>query len=237
MRFFEKNIIDIGSPCCIINEDINVKDKASKGIMVDYASLCDTELLELAASGDRLAEEILVERYRRQVLCCARPLVLAGGDTEDLVQEGMFGLISAIRRYEPNAGASFKTFAEHCIRMRLISAVKSASRLKHFPLNDGVSLEQLSDDFCAQLSAIPENFRYSPEVLVLARESKEELYEAFSRCLSKLEKNVLSLYLDGYSYNEIGKRLNKDSKAVDNAVQRIRRKLARNLNHGDISLS
>ena len=203
--------------------------------MVDYSSLLDAELLELSASGDRLAEESLVERYRRQVLCCARPLVLAGGDTEDLIQEGMFGLISAIRRYEPDAGASFKTFAEHCIRMRLISAVRSASRLKHFPLNGGVSLEQLSDDFCAQLSATPEIFRYSPEVLVLARESKEELYEAFSRCLSKLEKSVLALYLDGLSYNEIANKLNKDSKAIDNAVQRIRRKLARNLNPGEIS--
>ena len=205
--------------------------------MFDYTALSDTELQNMSANGDRFAEEALVERYMRQVLCCARPLVLAGGDTEDLIQEGMFGLISAIRRYDPQAGASFKTFAEHCIRTRLISAVRSASRLKHFPLNDGMSFEQLSEDFCAQLSAIPEIFRYSPEVLVLARESKEELYEAFSRCLSKLEKSVLSLYLDGYSYNEIAQRINRDQKAVDNAVQRIRRKLARNLNSGEISNS
>ena len=205
--------------------------------MFDYTALSDTELQNMSANGDRFAEEALVERYMRQVLCCARPLVLAGGDTEDLIQEGMFGLISAIRRYDPQAGASFKTFAEHCIRTRLISAVRSASRLKHFPLNDGMSFEQLSEDFCAQLSAIPEIFRYSPEVLVLARESKEELYEAFSRCLSKLEKSVLSLYLDGYSYSEIAQRINRDQKAVDNAVQRIRRKLARNLNSGEISNS
>lgn len=203
--------------------------------MFDYTVLSDIELQKLSIEGDRLAEELLVERYMRQVLCCARPLVLAGGDTEDLIQEGMFGLISAIRRFDPEAGASFHTFAEHCIRMRLISAVRSASRLKHFPLNDGLSLEQLSEDFCEQLSATPEIFRYSPEVLVLARESKEELYAAFSQCLSKLEKKVLSLYLDGCSYNEIAARINRDQKAVDNAVQRIRHKLARNLNPGVIS--
>jgi len=205
--------------------------------MFDYKMLPDTELLQLSSSGDRDAEEVLVERYMRTVLACARPLVLAGGDTEDLVQEGMFGLLSAIRRYDPDAGATFRTFAELCIRSRLLSAVKSASRLKHFPLNDGMSLEQLSDDSSAQLSAVPENFRYSPEVLVLARESREELYSAFSKCLSKLERNVLVLYLDGYSYREIAERLGKESKAIDNAVQRIRRKLAGNPKLGDISMS
>ncbi len=205
--------------------------------MLIYTALSDNELQQLSVDGDRFAEETLAERYMRQVRCCARPLVLAGGDSEDLIQEGMFGLISAIRQFRPEAGASFHTFAEHCIRMRLFSAVKSASRLKHFPLNDGMSLEQLTEDSSSQLSAIPEIFRYSPEVLVLARESKEELYAAFSRCLSKLEKAVLSLYLDGLSYNEIAARLNKDPKAIDNAVQRIRRKLARTLNPGEISKS
>jgi len=203
--------------------------------MFDYKSLTDTELLRLTSQGDRLSEEAIVERYMRSVLACARPLVLAGGDTEDLVQEGMFGLLSAIRSYDESAGASFKTYAELCIRSRLYSAIKSASRLKHFPLNDGVSYEQLSEDSSAQLSAIPGIFRYSPEVLVLARESKEELYEAFSQCLSKFERNVLDLYLEGFSYRDIAVRLKKDTKAIDNAVQRIRRKLARNPNLGEIS--
>ena len=121
--------------------------------------------------------------------------------------------------------------------MRLLSAVKSASRLKHFPLNDGMSFEQLSDDPSTQLSAFPETYRQSPEDLVLARESKKELYNAFTSCLSKLELQVLDLYLEGYSYREIAFKLNKESKAVDNAVQRIRRKLAKNLNSGVISRS
>ena len=100
-----------------------------------------------------------------------------------------------------------------------------------------MSLEQLSDDFCAQLSATPEIFRYSPEVLVLARESKEELYSTFLQCLSKFEIKVLDLYLDGLSYREIADKLGKSAKSIDNAVQRIRHKLARNPNLGEISLS
>ncbi len=205
--------------------------------MFDYANLNDTELQRLGAAGDRLAEEALAERYTRLVRACARPLFLAGGDSEDLIQEGMFGLLSAIRNYNGEAGASFQSFAAHCIKMRLFSAVKSASRLKHFPLNDGMSIEQLSEDPSARLSATPELFGRSPEELVLARESKEELYTVFSQCLSKFEIKVLDLYLEGLSYHDIGLRLSRDDKSIDNAVQRIRRKLARNPNLGDISRS
>ena len=203
--------------------------------MEDYTKMDDAQLQQLAYAGNRDAEEELIGRYARLVRACARPYFLAGGDSEDLIQEGMFGLISAMRQYSGDSGASFRTFAEHCIRMRLLSAVKSASRLKHFPLNDGMSFEQLSDDPSTQLSAFPEAYRQSPEDLVLARESKKELYTTFTSCLSRLELQVLELYLEGLSYREIGTKLGKESKAVDNAVQRIRRKLAKNLNLGVIS--
>ena len=203
--------------------------------MIDYTTASDTGLLNSVIEGDRVAEEILVERYMQLVRSCARPLFLAGGDSEDLIQEGMFGLLSAIRQYEPSSGTSFRTFAEHCIRMRLYSAIKSASRLKHLPLNDGVSLEQLSEDSSMQLSAIPDSVRRNPEDLVLARERTEELYSELALCLSGLEKNVLSLYLEGLSYREIASRLGKQEKSIDNAVQRIRRKLARNPIFGEIS--
>ena len=193
---------------------------------MDLAVLSDQELQRLASLGDRQAEETLVERYMQNVRACARPFFLAGGDSEDLIQEGMFGLLSAIRQYDPANGATFRTFAEHCIRNRLLSAVRSASRLKHFPLNDGLSLEQLSEDTSLPFAAIPEFFQPSPEELVLARESKEELYSAFRDRLSGLEKKVLDLYLDGLSYQDIANRIGKDGKAVDNAVQRIRRKMA-----------
>ena len=205
--------------------------------MRDLTLLSDQDLQRLAVSGDRVAEELLASRYMQLVRACARPLFLAGGDSEDLSQEGMFGLLSAIREYDPTLGVSFRSFAEHCIRMRLYSAVKTASRLKHHPLNDSMPLEQLSDDSSSQLSAAPEVFRRSPEDLVLARESKEELKNLFARCLSKMEKQVLDLFLDGLSYRDIAKVLDKDEKSVDNAVQRIRRKLARSLNPGDISAS
>ena len=205
--------------------------------MTEYEKLSDIELQKLVKAENREAEEALAGRYMRLVRQCARPLFLAGGDSEDLIQEGTFGLLSAIRRFDPECGVSFKAFAEHCVRMRLLSAVKSASRLKHFPLNDGMSLDQLSEDSNTDLSALPQSFRRSPEDQVLARESKEELYTAFAEQLSKMERNVLSLYLDGLSYKEIGQRLGKEPKSVDNAVQRIRRKLARNFNSGDISIS
>ena len=203
--------------------------------MIDYATCSDAELQAAASSGDRVAEEALVERYMRLVRSCARPLFLAGGDSEDLIQEGMFGVLSAIRQFDPKGGASFRTFAEHCVRMRLLSAVKSASRLKHLPLNDGLSLEQLSEDSDAHISAMSEILRQNPEDLILARERTEELYAELSKCLSKLEKQVLDLYLDGLSYREIAQYLKRDEKAIDNAVQRIRRKLARNPNFSDNS--
>ena len=206
-------------------------------MMRDLMDLQDIELQRLAASGDRAAEELLAGRYMQLVRVCARPLFLAGGDSEDLSQEGMFGLLSAIREFDPAQGVSFRSFAEHCIRMRLYSAVKSAARLKHLPLNDSMPLEQLSDDPSSQLSAAPEMFRRSPEDLVLARESKEELNELCKRRLSRLELQVLDCYLEGLSYRDIAQRLQKDEKSVDNAVQRIRRKLAQTLHPGDISVS
>ena len=203
--------------------------------MIDYTVFDDQALQMLAVEGDRDAEDALAERYLRLVRICARPLFLAGGDSEDLIQEGTFGLLSAIRSYDPDRGASFKTYAERCIRTRLFSAVKTASRRKHLPLNDGISLEQLSEDSGVDLVALPNGFLYDPEELVLAQESKEELYAAFSRCLSKFENRVLKYYLEGLSYNEIADRVRKDARSVDNAVQRIRHKLQREFSHGEIS--
>ena len=196
--------------------------------MFDYAGFSDAQLQRLVVVCDRVAEEELVKRYMQLVRACSRPLFLAGGDSEDLIQEGMFGLLSAIREFDPDNGTSFRTFAEHCIKMRLYSAIKSASRMKHFPLNDGMSLAQLSEESHSQLSACNESFHRMPEDLILARESKEELYNALSNCLSKLESKVLDLFLDGLSYQDIASKLGKDTKSVDNAVQRIRHKLARN---------
>lgn len=204
--------------------------------MIEYSTMSDSALQELAAGGSGEAEEELAKRYSRLVRICARPYFLVGGDSEDLTQEGMLGLLSAIRQYDEKSGASFKTFAEHCIRNRLISAVKSASRQKHTPLNDGVSLEYiLSDEAQTHAATFPEAFRRTPEEKVLARESETEFYSIFSRCLSQFESQILFLYLEGLSYREIAERTARTEKSVDNAVQRIRRKLAREPNLGDFS--
>lgn len=209
--------------------------------MIEYAELEDSALQKLAADGDSYAEEELVSRYMRLVRICARPLFLAGGESEDLIQEGMFGLLSAVRQYNNEHNASFKTFAEWCIRNRLRSAVKSASSLKHDPLNNRVPLESiLSDESQTQAVACAELFQKSPEGQVLARENKkytEQLYLSLVSMLSKYEKAVLTYYLEGLSYKEIAKLTGKGDKAVDNAIQRIRRKTAQMLKSGDISNS
>ncbi len=206
-----------------------------------YADLEDNALQRLAAGGDSAAEEELVSRYMRLVRICARPLFLAGGESEDLIQEGMFGLLSAVRQYDPEHNASFKTFAEWCIRNRLRSAVRAASSLKHDPLNNRVPLESiLSDESQTQAVACAEFFQKSPEEQVLARENKkytEQLYLSLVNMLSKYEKAVLTYYLEGLSYKEIARLSGKGDKAVDNAIQRIRRKTAQMLKSGDISSS
>ena len=200
----------------------------------NYTTKSDEELQSLAKARVAGAEEALAERYARVVRMCARPYFLAGGDSEDLIQEGMLGLLSAVREYDEAKGATFKTYAETCIHNRIRSAVRSANRMKNAPLNDGVSLEDVLSDESQSLGT---NFyARSPEEQVLARETENEFISAYSRCLSKLEANILRLYLDGLSYEEMAAASGRDVKAVDNAVQRIRRKLA-SLPSGDNSES
>lgn len=201
--------------------------------LLDYPVLTDQELHALYLSGDAEAGNALVLRYSRLVKVCTRPFFLAGGDSEDLLQEGMIGLLSAIREFDPDGGSSFRSFAELCIRRRVISAARSAARQKHAPLNDGVSLEQLqsgeSQHFFQQLTA------RSPEDLVLDQAWADAFLAACSRFLSDLENRILMDYLNGLSYAEIARRCGRSEKSVDNAIQRIRRKLARCMDYGDFS--
>ncbi len=193
--------------------------------MKEHTNATDEQLQRLAAAGDQEAEAVLAERYARLVRACARPCFLAGGDSEDLIQEGMIGLLSAMRMYDAEKSASFRTFAEVCIRNRIASALRSAVRKKHEPLNSGLSLEDVLSD--ESLSLGNQAFQRVPEEQVLARESAQEFQSTYWRCLSKFEAQVLRAYLRGYSYSEIASALGRDPKAVDNAVQRIRRKLAK----------
>lgn len=190
---------------------------------------CSDEVLcNLATRGDRVAEETLVARYNRLVRICARPFFLAGGDSEDLIQEGMIGLVSAIRGFQAGREAKFRTYAEVCIKNRIRSAARAASRDKHSPLNQSVSLGAPLLDQAAEGYGNDElrQRTESPEDMLIGREEREDRMTSLLERLSRFEKMVLDLYLDGFSYSEIALRLDKPVKSVDNAVQRIRQKAA-----------
>ena len=187
-------------------------------IISQTSEYSDEELCRLTASGDRNAEEVLVKRYLRMVRVCARPYFLAGGDSEDLIQEATFGLLKAIREFDPGHDAKFKTFAEVCIRNRIRSAVATASRSKHSPLNDSVPFE-------SPMLGI----EVSPEELFISREEEAERLTRLAEKLSPLDQKILELFLHGLSYREISEQVGRPAKSVDNAIQRIRRKVAGDL--------
>lgn len=198
----------------------------------------DAELAALAQQGDRNAEEMLVLRFGRLVRACARPLFLMGGDSEDLVQEGMLGLLAAIREFKPERGVAFRAYAEVCIRNRLLSAVKAASRDKHTPLNSYVPLDPALFDGtdCDDRRQVDQR-QGNPEALFIHREDMQERMNRIYSQLSPLETRILRLFLSGLSYSEIASKCNRPAKSVDNAVQRIRRKIARQSEQGESSES
>ena len=187
--------------------------------MCRLEKLTDEELVERIRAGETSCMDILIARNKRQVRNQARTLYLFGGDSDDLIQEGMLGLFKAIRDYRPEKEVSFEAFAKLCISRQLYSAVQAAGRQKHVPLNSYV---ELSDQLDAQDDG-PQG--KSPEELLIDRENMEKLKEEIWQLLSPMEKKILRSYLDGESYTETASRLNKSPKSVDNALQRIRRKL------------
>ena len=197
----------------------------------------DEALCALAAAGNREAEEVLVTRYNRLVRTCARPFFLIGGDSEDLTQEGMVGLIKAVREYDAAKEASFRTFAEICIRSRLYSVLRAAARDKHSPLNQSVSLDTPFLDSNSYTSGTSHLAQRNPEDFLIDREHTAALLAGVRKQLSEFEAKILGYYLDGLSYREIAETVGKAPKSVDNAVQRIRRKVARQLQSGDLSRS
>ena len=195
----------------------------------------DEALCILAAAGNRLAEETLVTRYNRLVRTCARPFFLAGGDSEDMTQEGMVGLLKAVREYDAGKEASFRTFAEICIRSRLYSVLRASARDKQQPLNQSVSLDNFYFDSNPLTSGTSNLAQRNPEDFLIDREHTAALLSGVRKQLSEFEAKILGFYLDGLSCREIAKAVNKPLKSVDNAVQRIRRKVARQLLSGDLS--
>ncbi|SFP14619.1 RNA polymerase, sigma 30 subunit, SigH [Oscillibacter sp. PC13] len=197
----------------------------------------DEVLCTMAASGSRDAEEILATRYSRLVRTCARPFFLIGGDSEDLTQEGMLGLIKAVREYDASKEASFRTFAEICIRNRLYSVLRAAARDKHVPLNQSVSMDTPFFDSNSYTSGTSNLAQRNPEESFIDREHTAALLSGVRKQLSEFEAKILGYYLDGLSCREIAETVGKPPKSVDNAVQRIRRKVARQLLSGDFSES
>ena len=189
--------------------------------MERWEQLTDEQLIENINAGETACMDVLIERYKRQVRNQARPLYLMGGDSDDLIQEGMLGLFKAIRDYRPEKSDSFEAFAGICISRQLYSAIQAAGRLKHAPLNSYV---ELSPELGEAVGGLKEK---SPEELVIDQENMQSLRSEILKVATPLEQEILNAYLNGQSYTEIAQRLNKEPKSIDNALQRIRRKLKR----------
>ena len=195
----------------------------------------DEEIIENVREGEASGIDELFERYKDVVRSIASTMYLIGGENDDLIQEGMIGLFKAVQEYDPGRDASFGTFARLCITRQIYSAVKASSRKKHIPLNTYVSLyeENKDDDESGRSVEVQDMLRAGnatdPEQVVLSNEKSEEIERAIEQELSPLEKNVLELYVTGMSYSDIADVLGKNEKAMDNAIQRIRGKLRKDL--------
>ncbi|MGC6587551.1 RNA polymerase sporulation sigma factor SigH [Paenibacillus sp. FSL W7-1279] len=197
-----------------------------------YDVISDEDIVEAVREGDSGALEYLINKYRNFVRAKARSYFLIGADREDIVQEGMIGLYKAIRDFKGDKLSSFKAFAELCITRQIITAIKTATRQKHIPLNSYVSLDKPiydEDSDRTLLDVICGTAVSDPEELIINQEEFVGLEDKMSEILSELERKVLMLYLDGRSYQEIAVDLRRHVKSIDNALQRVKRKLERYL--------
>lgn len=193
----------------------------------------EQELIVNAQSGDGEAMAELLERYKSMVRALSRPLFLIDGDQDDLIQEGMIGLYKAIQTYDAQRNTSFDTFANLCIRSQLHSAIKASNRKKNIPLNSYVSFDSTQDAVSTEadrILAVDASFairQQSPEDIVIGQENAQSTQRRLFSRLSKMEKQVLNLFLRGQTYQEIAQELEKSPKAIDNALQRIKTKLSK----------
>lgn len=197
-----------------------------------YSEMLDEELVASAKSGDDLASEYLINKYRNFVRVKAKAYFLIGADREDIIQEGMIGLYKAIRDFRADKLSSFRAFAELCITRQIITAIKTATRQKHIPLNSYISLNKpiYDEDSDRTLLDVISSIKVSdPEELVINQEASATMRERIRKNLSELECKVLTAYLEGKSYQEMANELNRHVKSIDNALQRVKRKLERNL--------
>ncbi len=198
----------------------------------EYENMTDEEVVEIARGGDVDAQEYLINKYKNYVRAKARTYFLLGGDKEDLVQEGMIGMYKAIRDFRSDKLSSFRAFAELCITRQIITAIKTATRQKHIPLNSYVSLNKPiydEDSDRTLLDVITGNKMTDPEELMISREEFSDIESKMGEILSTLEWQVLVYYLEGKSYQEIADELGRHVKSIDNALQRVKRKLEKYL--------
>ena len=197
-----------------------------------FSALTDEEIAEMCHNGDVSAEEYLLDKYKNFVRSKARSYFLVGADHEDIVQEGMIGLYKAIRDFKEEKLSSFRAFAELCITRQIITAIKTATRQKHIPLNSYISLNRPiyeEDSDRTLLDVITEEGLSNPEEMMIDREDLSLIEGRIGQMMSGLEKEVLVRYMEGKSYEEIAREIGRHEKSVDNALQRIKRKLTRYL--------
>lgn len=192
-----------------------------------YVQLPDDEMALMAQAGDGEALAFLLDKYKNFVRAKARSYFLIGADHEDIVQEGMIGLYKAIRDFKPDKLSSFRAFAELCIKRQIITAIKSATRQKHVPLNSYVSLNKplYDEESDRTLLDVIEGRVTNPEDLFISQEGMDHIQQQIDTLLSDFEKQVLEAFLDGKSYQEIADMLGRHVKSIDNALQRVKRKL------------
>ncbi|MCL6562892.1 MAG: RNA polymerase sporulation sigma factor SigH [Firmicutes bacterium] len=219
-------------------EGLRVSIGLSQDSVIDYELMMDEDIVMEAREGVDEALEYLINKYKNFVRAKARSYFLIGADREDIVQEGMIGLYKAIRDFRADKLASFRAFAELCITRQIITAIKTATRQKHIPLNSYVSLNKpiYEEDSDRTLLDIISTARVSdPEEMIIHREEFGDIEEKLGEILSDLEWKVLMAYLDGRSYQEIATELKRHVKSIDNALQRVKRKLERYLD-GRVSI-
>ena len=196
--------------------------------LTSYNSVADEQLAIMAQNGDVGATEYILEKYKGLVKARARAYFLIGADREDIIQEGMIGLYKAIRDFPADKQSSFSAFADLCATRQIVTAIKTATRLKHIPLNNYVSLNKpVYEDESEKtlIDIVAQTIVSDPEQIVINEESYNHVSAEIFKCLSKFEKNVLDLYLEGKTYQEISVLLKRTPKSIDNALQRIKRKL------------
>ncbi len=204
---------------------------------ISFAAFKDEEVVTMAQQGNSQAEEYLMDKFKPLVKARSRAYFLIGADSEDIIQEGMIGLYKAVRDYNGERNTSFCGFAELCVNRQMITAIKAATRHKHQPLNSYVSLNKpIFDDDSEQtyIDLLQEGELLNPEALFIGQENKDFIETQMVKNLSGFETKVLALYLQGRSYFEIARSLKKNEKSIDNALQRVKKKMERFLEQNSL---